>query len=186
MENGVAKEYVWQSHPQIRKRIENFGKGLIELGLKRQQALGIYAVNKPEWVSLIFFFFFDVFYCLPPFFFIKTMAELASYRQAFMIVALYDTLGAEAMEYIVNQVDMEVIVLSADKLDNISKLKAQLPSIKTIIVMEDTISPASKEAAEAVDFKVLTFCEVEALGAPITEETEVSKPDDIATICYTR
>ncbi|KAI7887248.1 uncharacterized protein EV154DRAFT_520724 [Mucor mucedo] len=163
MENGVAKEYVWQSHPEVRKRIENYGKGLIELGLKRQQALGVYAVNRPEW----------------------TMTELASYRQAFIIVALYDTLGAEAMEYIVNQVDMEVIVLSADKLDNITKLKAQLPSIKTIIVMDDSIPQASKESAEATGLKVYTFREVEALGAPITEETELATADDIATICYT-
>lgn len=114
------------------------------------------------------------------------MAEIACYRQAFIIVALYDTLGAEAMEYIVNQVDMEYIVLSADKLDNITKLKAQLPSIKTVIVMDDTVEPASKESAEAVDIKVITFREVEALGAPITEETELAKADDIATICYTR
>lgn len=114
------------------------------------------------------------------------MTELASYRQAFIIVALYDTLGAEAMEYIVNQVDMEVIVLSADKLDNITKLKAQLPSIKTIIVMDDSIPQASKETAEAAGLNVYTFREVEALGAPITEETELATADDIATICYTR
>jgi long-chain acyl-CoA synthetase len=52
IENGVAKEYVWQSHPQVRKRIENYGKGLIQLGLKRQQSIGIYAVNRPEWVTI--------------------------------------------------------------------------------------------------------------------------------------
>lgn len=51
IENGVAKEYVWQSHPQVRKRIENYGKGLIQLGLKRQQAIGVYSVNRPEWVN---------------------------------------------------------------------------------------------------------------------------------------
>ena len=27
IEDGVAKEYVWQSHPEVRKRIENVGKG---------------------------------------------------------------------------------------------------------------------------------------------------------------
>lgn len=163
MENGVAKEYVWQSHKEVHERIQNFGKGLLQLGLTRQKALGVYAVNRPEW----------------------TMTELASYRQAFMIVALYDTLGAEAMEYIVNQVDMEFIVLSADKLDNITKLKSQLQSIKTVVVMDDKVEPAKKEAAEAVGVKVYTFREVEALGAPITEETELAKADDIATICYT-
>ncbi|KAL9553112.1 hypothetical protein MBANPS3_003455 [Mucor bainieri] len=163
IENGVAKEYVWQSHPEIYKRIENYGKGLIQLGLKRQQAVGVYAVNRPEW----------------------TMTELTAYRQAFIIVALYDTLGAEAMEYIVNQVDMEFIVLSADKLANITKLKGQLPSIKTVIVMDDTIEASAKQSAESAGLAVYTFREVEALGAPITEETELAKADDIATICYT-
>lgn len=114
------------------------------------------------------------------------MTELTAYRQAFIIVALYDTLGAEAMEYIVNQVDMEFIVLSADKLANITKLKGQLPSIKTVIVMDDTIEASAKQSAESAGLAVYTFREVEALGAPITEETELAKADDIATICYTR
>jgi long-chain acyl-CoA synthetase len=90
------------------------------------------------------------------------------------------------MEYIVNQTDMEFIVLSADKLENITKLKSQLPSIKTVIVMDETIDAAKKEAAEATGIRVFTFPEVEALGAPITEETELATAEDIATICYTR
>jgi long-chain acyl-CoA synthetase len=114
------------------------------------------------------------------------MTEIASYRQAFIIVALYDTLGAEAMEYIVNQTDMEFIVLSADKLDNITKLKAQLPSIKTVIVMDDTVDASKKQTAEQAGVRVYTFKEVEALGAPVTQETELPTFDDVATICYTR
>jgi long-chain acyl-CoA synthetase len=51
MENGVAKEYVWQTYPQVRERIENYGRGLVSLGLKRQESLGIYSVNRPEWVK---------------------------------------------------------------------------------------------------------------------------------------
>ena len=51
IENGVAKEYVWQSHGEIRERIENYGKGLIQLGLGRQKAVGVYSVNRPEWVG---------------------------------------------------------------------------------------------------------------------------------------
>lgn len=55
IEDGVAKEYVWQSHPEVYKRINNYGKGLIKLGLKRQQALGVYSVNRPEWVKCLLF-----------------------------------------------------------------------------------------------------------------------------------
>jgi hypothetical protein len=50
IEDGVAKEYVWQNYPEVRTRIENFGKGMLHLGLKRQHAIGIYSVNRPEWV----------------------------------------------------------------------------------------------------------------------------------------
>ncbi|KAG1439545.1 hypothetical protein G6F56_012263 [Rhizopus delemar] len=164
IEDGVAKEYVWQSHPEVRARILNFGKGLIQLGLKHQEAIGVYSVNKPEW----------------------TITELSSYRESFIIVALYDTLGAEAMEYIVNQTDMEYIVLSADKLDNIIQLKAQIATIHTAIVMDSTIDDAKKEEAKAAGLKVYTFSEVETIGSSSTTESELPKPQDIATICYTR
>lgn len=51
IENGEAKEYVWESHREVRARIENFGKGLLNLGLQRQKALGFYAINRAEWVN---------------------------------------------------------------------------------------------------------------------------------------
>lgn len=53
IENGVAKEYVWQNYPQVHQRIENYGKGLLKLGLSYQKSVGIYAVNRPEWVKAV-------------------------------------------------------------------------------------------------------------------------------------
>lgn len=114
------------------------------------------------------------------------MTEIASYRQAFMIVALYDTLGAEAMEYIINQTSMEYIVLSADKLDNIVRLKSQIATISTAIVMDDEVDDAKKAEAEAAGIKVYTFRQVEKIGSEVTSESDLPKPEDIATICYTR
>lgn len=114
------------------------------------------------------------------------MTEIASYRQAFMIVALYDTLGAEAMEYIINQTSMEYIVLSADKLDNIIRLKSQIATISTAIVMDDEVDAAKKAEAEAAGIKVYTFRQVETIGSEVTSESDLPKPEDIATICYTR
>ncbi|CAO3642986.1 unnamed protein product [Cunninghamella echinulata] len=163
IENGEVKEYVWESHRQVRARIENFGKGLLKLGLTRQKALGFYAINRAEW----------------------TIGEQASYRQAFIIVALYDTLGAEAIEYIVNQTEMGYIIATADKLKNITKLKSRLPTIQHVIIMDDTIDSTDKENAENVGLQVHTFKQVEKLGEEVQEETDLPSPNDIATICYT-
>ncbi|KAL1933656.1 hypothetical protein VTP01DRAFT_7746 [Rhizomucor pusillus] len=167
IDDGVAKEYVWQSHKKVRARIENVAKGLTKLGLGRQQAIGLYSVNTAEW----------------------TITEYASYRQAFIIVALYDTLGPEAVDYIVNQVEMEFIVASADKLQNIVRLKERLPTIKTVIIMDQqNIKAADKEAAAQANLAVHGFQDVEKLGQDVQEEQEgrtEAKPEDIATICYT-
>lgn len=116
------------------------------------------------------------------------MTELACYRQAFIIVALYDTLGEEAIDYIVNQVEMEYIVASADKLPNIVRLKERLPTIKIVIIMDESIKASDKEAAAQAGLTVHTFQEVERMGQAVKEEEDRvdPKPQDIATICYTR
>lgn len=49
--DGVAYEYVWRSHKEVRQSIENYGRGLVSLGLGRQKAIGVYSINRPEWVS---------------------------------------------------------------------------------------------------------------------------------------
>ena len=49
--DGVAHEYVWRSHQQVRQSIESYGRGLVSLGLGRQKAIGVYSINRPEWVS---------------------------------------------------------------------------------------------------------------------------------------
>lgn len=49
--DGVAYEYVWRSHKQVRQSIESYGRGLVSLGLGRQKAIGVYSINRPEWVS---------------------------------------------------------------------------------------------------------------------------------------
>jgi long-subunit acyl-CoA synthetase (AMP-forming) len=53
--NGVAQPYEWQSHNAVKRRIENYAKGLQKLGLGRQESLGVYGVNRPEWVSVFYY-----------------------------------------------------------------------------------------------------------------------------------
>jgi hypothetical protein len=53
--NGVAQPYEWQSHNTVKRRIENYAKGLQKLGLGRQESLGVYGVNRPEWVSVYYY-----------------------------------------------------------------------------------------------------------------------------------
>ncbi|KAI9486241.1 MAG: hypothetical protein EXX96DRAFT_495983 [Benjaminiella poitrasii] len=163
IEDGVYKDYEWETHRQVRTHVENFGKGLSSLGLERQNTLGVYSINRREW----------------------TMTELACYREAFIIVALYDTLGPEAMEHIINETEMQYIVSSQDKIKNILDIKDQIPTVQHIISMDEDVDSALMEQAKQLNVNIYTFKQVEKLGEEIKEESEMPDVEDVATICYT-
>ena len=75
----------------------------------------IYSLNRREWV----------------------ITDLACHAYSFAVVALYDTLGAEASEYILNQTESPVIVASVDHVPHLIQMKDKLPNLKVIISMDD-------------------------------------------------
>jgi long-chain acyl-CoA synthetase len=86
-DNGQAGEYRWQTYAEVAKRFTWFGSGLLELtGLQSGAFVGIYSINRPEWV----------------------IVEQACNAYSLVPVPLYDTLGASAVQYIINQADIPV------------------------------------------------------------------------------
>ena len=80
---GPTKQYQWMRYEEALLRAQNFGSGLVALGLKPtpNTLIGIYSQNCPEWV----------------------LSEHGLYSYSMVIVPLYDTLGPEACRYIINQ-----------------------------------------------------------------------------------
>jgi long-chain acyl-CoA synthetase len=75
----------------------------------------IYALNRPEWV----------------------ITDLACHAYSFVVVALYDTLGEEASEYILNQTQSPIVVASIDHVPHLIQMKHKLPDLKIIVSMDD-------------------------------------------------
>lgn len=48
--NGVPQGYEWQTYDKVKERVTAFGAGLSHLGLAPTGKLGIFAINRPEWV----------------------------------------------------------------------------------------------------------------------------------------
>ena len=78
-----TKQYQWMRYEETLLRAQNLGSGLVALGLKPtpDTLVGVYGQNSPEWV----------------------LSEYALYSFSMVIVPLYDTLGPEACNYIINQ-----------------------------------------------------------------------------------
>jgi long-chain acyl-CoA synthetase len=75
--------YKWLSYSQVEESFMNFGSGLAHVGIPPGQDsfIGVYAANCIQW----------------------TITELSSHAYSRIIVALYDTLGHEAITHIINQ-----------------------------------------------------------------------------------
>ena len=116
--------YVWETYDEVAERVQNFGSGLLECGLKpsTDAMVGVYAKNSPEWV----------------------MSELACAHYSLVLgafaiylclfaVPLYDTLGPDAIKYIINQTKMSVVVVAEEKLHALLTAAPQCPSLRYVI-----------------------------------------------------
>ncbi|KAG0006567.1 hypothetical protein BGZ65_006565 [Modicella reniformis] len=160
--DGVPQGYVWESYAQVNDRVTNFGAGLSHLGLAPKQNFGIFSINRPEW----------------------TMSELAGYMYNYVTVPLYDTLGFSAIEYIVNQTEMQIIIASPDKASIILAMKFNLPSVKTLVIMGE-VDNALEAEAQDLNFNIISWSDVERRGLERPVKAIHPTEDDIATICYT-
>ncbi|KAM8923821.1 long-chain-fatty-acid--CoA ligase 5 [Pelodytes ibericus] len=159
--------YEWLTYRQVVDRAEYLGSGLVHKGCKTspEQFIGIFSQNRPEGV----------------------IAELACYTYSMVVVPLYDTLGPEAIVFIVNRADLSVVICDkSDKarvlLDNCEK--GLTPVLKTIIVMEP-FEDQLNQRGEKCGVEVLLMKDVEYLGKENFKKPVPPKPEDMCVICFT-
>ncbi|KAJ1570019.1 hypothetical protein HK096_005590 [Nowakowskiella sp. JEL0078] len=177
--------YVWQTFRQVSDRRINFGCGLVkihrdfirEIDNTGKWKVGIFSVNRPEW----------------------TITELAANAFSLITVPLYETLGPDAVEYVINHSELNIVVCSIDKVAGLLQSHGRFPHLKVIVSMdslsEGGLSVAGKQSTApgevlrkwAAERGVLLFAfeEVEALGLKNRIPLRPPKAEDIITICYT-
>lgn len=158
--------YVWQSYDQVGARVSHFGAGLRHLGVREGQSVGIMAPNRPEWL----------------------VAELACSTQSMVSVPLYDTLGPDAVKYILNHAEVRVVVVSPNQLAAVAKVAREVPTLQHVVLMDGNPSSSDariRENAEAAGEVSHLFSGVEALGRASPLPDRLPGADDVLTICYT-
>lgn len=151
--------YTWETYAAINTRVNNIGSGLIDLGLKPKQFVGIMLNTSPEWL----------------------MFEYALWRHAMCPCTLYATFGVEAMKFIVNHAQLDCVLTSADKLKMALELGSDCPTLKTVIVVGDI--PADIENPN--NLKLISFADVEKNGAAKPAEPNPPAPGDNCLLIYT-
>jgi len=160
---GKAGPYQWLTYTQTVNRARNVGQGLLTLGIQKGANVGIYAINRPEWV----------------------LTDYGCCAYGLVSVPLYDTLGLEAINHILDQTEMTVIVTSKQKAPSLFNPAIHLRHVKHIIVMDDAVPDAVREGAAQTNVQVLTLAELERAGEQNPVEPSPGELDDVATIMYT-
>ena len=161
-------EYSWLSFKEVDELARNFAAGSRALDLnpevdaegRKWRFLGVQSKNRKEW----------------------GITHLANMYMKSTTIALYDTLGADALKYVIDQTEMTTVVCQGDLVQKLIDLKiedAALPSpkihrLKNIVAMDLVAADRADEAG----IRVLQFDDVLKAGKDnssfVPEEAEES------------
>ncbi|NXY89283.1 ACSL5 ligase, partial [Alcedo cyanopectus] len=132
--------YQWLTYKQVLDRAQYLGSGLLQKGCKPSSHI-ICPIFSLQWI----------------------ISEYACYTYSMVAVPLYDTLGPEAIVYIVNQADINIVICDKPEkaqilLENCEQGKT--PCLKIIVLM-DLFDKELKDRGAKVGVEILALQEVE-------------------------
>ncbi|OHT12948.1 Long chain acyl-CoA synthetase 7, peroxisomal [Tritrichomonas foetus] len=160
--DGTAGEYEWMSFKDFYESCLAMGRGLLSLGLKRGDKVGIYSSNSRYWQTIAF----------------------GAYSVGIIIVPVYDSLGADAAEYIINHSGLKVVFSSVYKFKNSVALLPKIPNVTHLVVMSNHL-PNEPDVSQNANIQALTITEVLEKGKNSDFPNEFGRPDDVAILMYT-
>ncbi|XP_073391372.1 long chain acyl-CoA synthetase 6, peroxisomal [Physcomitrium patens] len=113
IEDGTVGEYRWMPYGEVGTARTAIGSGLVQHGILKGSCVGLYMINRAEWI----------------------ISELACAAYSYVSVPLYDTLGADAVTYIVNHAEVAAVFCTPDKLQTLLNCLSELPSLRLIVVV---------------------------------------------------
>uniref|UniRef100_A0A8C9YU06 Long-chain-fatty-acid--CoA ligase n=1 Tax=Sander lucioperca TaxID=283035 RepID=A0A8C9YU06_SANLU len=153
--------YKWISYKEVTARAEHLGSGLLHQGCQPNpsQFIGVFSQNRPEWI----------------------ISELACYTYSMVVVPLYDTLGPDAIRFIINTADISTVI--CDKVEKAQVLlenveRKETPGLQRIILMDDFESSIVEHGKSCVTLKSHALTDTVLSPQP-------PLPDDLSIVCFT-
>ncbi|KAL6522625.1 eukaryotic long-chain fatty acid CoA synthetase (LC-FACS) [Orobanche minor] len=163
IKDGKAGGYSWLTYQQVYDATLKIGSAIRRRGVNPGDKCGIYGANCPEWI----------------------MAMEACNSQAITYVPLYDTLGANAVEFIINHAEVSIAFAQETKLQHILTCLSNCASNLKTIVSFGKIPDKQKEAAKELGVACFSWDEFALLGDSDGDSLPPKRKTDICTIMYT-
>ncbi|GKT51919.1 long chain acyl-CoA synthetase 7, peroxisomal [Colletotrichum spaethianum] len=170
-------KYTWATYAEVAERRKNFGAGLVEIHQKigitsDHYGVGLWSQNRPEW----------------------HITDLGAASQSLFTVSLYETLGPDTTEYIINHANLACVVTTLPHIPVLLKLAPRLPSLKLIVSLDslDAGEPAGYSKLSVLNgiaaqhgIQIHSMAGVEELGLKSGRPMRPPRSTDYVTINYT-
>lgn len=164
--------YTWDNYETLGKKRDYVGSGIMKLmddfapeAAKEEFILTLFSANKPEWI----------------------ITDLACHAYSIPNTPLYDTLGKESTEYILNLTKSPIILFSKSKFNKI--IDAKSSSLKILISIEDLdekdVDSEMFETAGKLGLQLVDFSQVMKLGSENPRAHIPPTPETLYTVSFT-
>ncbi|KAL0675751.1 hypothetical protein Bca4012_003732 [Brassica carinata] len=176
--DGTVGDYKWMTYGEVGTARTALGSGLVHHGITTGSSVGIYFINRPEWL----------------------IVDQACASYSYVSVPLYDTLGPDAVKFIVNHANVQAIFCVAETLNSLLSGLSEMPSVRLVVVRRNFTFVAIAYALSIVvgglneslpslppsaGVKVVSYSVLLNQGRSNPQPFCPPKPDDVATLCYT-
>ncbi|XP_057476012.1 long chain acyl-CoA synthetase 6, peroxisomal [Actinidia eriantha] len=160
--DGTVGEYKWMTYGEAGTARSAIGSGLVHRGIPKGASVGLYFINRPEWL----------------------IVDHACSAYSYISVPLYDTLGPDAVKYIVNHAVVQAIFCVPQTLNILLSFLSEIPSVRLIVVVGGT-DEQMPSLPSTTGVEVISYSKLLSEGRSRPHPFCPPKPDDVATICYT-
>ena len=162
-EYGIWNAYSWSDYQTL---VKNFALGMHQLGIVREDSVGIIGDNRPEWVA----------------------GEIASHALRAMIFGIYQDSLNEEVAYLINYAGAKIIIAEdEEQVDKVLEITEQCPCVKHIIFCD----PRGMRKYD--DPRLLSHLDLMKLGAELDADqpqlyaqlVAAGQAEDVAILCPT-
>nr|GEV35037.1 long chain acyl-CoA synthetase 1-like [Tanacetum cinerariifolium] len=163
LDNGKWGPYIWKTYKTVYEEVLNVAYAIMASGLQPGCKVGIYGANCPQWI----------------------VAMEACNAQGLICVPLYDTLGAGAVNFILEHAEIDIVFVQDKKVNKLLDPECiHTRCLKTIVcftAMEDE----EKEKADSMGIKSFSWIDFLHMGIEHPSELQTPQATDICMIMYT-
>jgi len=157
--NNIWNQYTYQ---QMASAIEQFAAGLVELGIKAGDRVGIFSPNMPEWL----------------------IADYAILSIRAITVPIYATNTAEQLTVIANNSGMKLLLVGGGNEYSVAcEAIDQCPKMEKILILDSGFDSGKTKVGFFKDY--LLENPSEEISQDIAQRRKSMNADDLATIIYT-